>query len=178
MDISNGKSIFEVKGTIAINKVTILKNKATIALLFDSRATKTKAAIRICQSFLGTFSIMPPPPHFAAKSHFYGCTVTLPVTSSTAYCRRLSSLMIEASKTSGPGCSNVVWRYPPVDHYPAKRILWIEIYPVDSVLYLLNKWALMKCDWCRIVRTTEGKLKESLVMSGIQNQKLSSEVGM
>lgn len=27
-------------------------------------------------------------------------------------------------------------------------------------------------------RTTEGKLKESLVMSGIQNQKLSSEVGM
>ena len=92
--------------------------------------------------------------------------------------RRLSSLMIEASKTSGPGCSNVVWRYPPVDHYPAKPILWIEIYPVDSVLYLLNKWALMKCDWCRIVRTTEGKLKESLVMSGIQNQKLSSEVGM
>ena len=62
MDISNGKSIFEVKATIAINKVTILKNKATIALLFDSRATKTKAAIRICQSFLGTFSIMPPPP--------------------------------------------------------------------------------------------------------------------
>lgn len=78
-------SIFEVKATIAINKVTILKNKATIALLFDSRATKTKAAIRICQSFLGTFSIMPPPPHFAAKSHFYGCTVILPVTSSTAY---------------------------------------------------------------------------------------------
>ena len=157
--------------------MTILKSKATIALLFD----RYKATIRICQSFLGTFSIMPPPPrppHFGAKSHFYGCTVTLPVTSSTAYCRRLSSVMVEATKTSGPGCSNVVWRYPPVDHYPAKPILWIEIYPVDSVLYLLNKWALMKCDWCRIVRTTEGKLKESLVMSGIQNQKLSSEVGM
>ena len=101
-------SIFEVKATIAINRVTILKSKATIALLFDSRATKTKAAIRICQSSWGHLvSCPPPPPHFGAKSHFYGCTVTLPVTSSTAYCRRLSSLIIEASKTSGPGCSNV-----------------------------------------------------------------------
>ena len=70
MDISNGKSIFEVKATIAINKVTILKNKATIALLFDSRATKTKAAIRICQSFLGTFNIMPPPALLVPKAIF------------------------------------------------------------------------------------------------------------
>lgn len=63
-------SIFEVKATIAINRVTILKSKATIALLFDSRATKTKAAIRICQSFLGTFSIMPPPPPFWCQKPF------------------------------------------------------------------------------------------------------------
>ena len=49
---------------------------------------------------------------------------------------------------------------------------------MDSVRHLLNKWALIKCDWCRIVRTTEGKFKESLVMTGIQNQSLSSEVEM
>ena len=51
MDISNGKSIFEVKATIAINKVTILKNKATIALLFDSRATKTNTGIQPMESY-------------------------------------------------------------------------------------------------------------------------------
>lgn len=63
-------SIFEVKATIAINRVTILKSKATIALLFDSRATKTKAAIRICQSSWGHLVSCPPPPILVPKAIF------------------------------------------------------------------------------------------------------------
>lgn len=63
-------SIFEVKATIAINRVTILKSKATIALLFDSRATKTKVAIRICQSSWGHLVSCPPPPPFWCQKPF------------------------------------------------------------------------------------------------------------